>query len=136
MTRRARGDSSEAAIYKFFRTPDKRRGDFTSETPRSHLQLEFTRSLNLILFDLHLINRFMASSDGFAGATLFNQGMISREQLSSVFLLVVFVGFCYTYDDVIFHPGFIDFSADQVCRYPSVARWLLTYRTRLICLRV
>jgi len=39
---------------------------------------------------------FMSVTDGFTGEALFSQG------------------FCYTYDDVIFHPGFIDFAADQV----------------------
>ena len=29
-------------------------------------------------------------------------------------LAVPLIGVCYTYDDVIFHPGFIDFPADQV----------------------
>jgi IMP dehydrogenase len=38
----------------------------------------------------------MSVTDGFTGEALFSQG------------------FCYTYDDVIFHPGFIDFAADQV----------------------
>lgn len=46
----------------------------------------------------------MAPADGFTGDVLFNQG------------------FCYTYDDVIFHPGFIDFSADQVDLSTRVSR--------------
>lgn len=46
----------------------------------------------------------VCSSDGHAAYTLFNQG------------------FCYTYDDVIFHPGFIDFSADQVDLSTRVSR--------------
>lgn len=47
--------------------------------------------------------------DGFAAAALFNQG------------------FSYTYDDLIFHPGYIDFSVDAVD--------LSTKLTRNICLR-
>jgi len=59
----------------------------------------------------------MAPADGFTGDVLFNQG----EQFDLLYVnncsqsALYSVGFCYTYDDVIFHPGFIDFSADQAC---------------------
>ena len=59
----------------------------------------------------------MASSalDGFSATALFNQGTVCRRvvQLSPSQTLSC-AGYCYTYDDVIFHPGFIDFAADQV----------------------
>lgn len=43
-------------------------------------------------------------SDGFSAAALFKQG------------------FSYTYDDLIFHPGFIDFAADEVDLTTSLTR--------------
>lgn len=55
----------------------------------------------------------MSAHDGFTGEALFSQG------------------FCYTYDDVIFHPGFIDFAADQVDLSTRVSK-NISIRTPLV----
>jgi IMP dehydrogenase len=58
----------------------------------------------------------MSTIDGFSGETLFGQGKFLRTyQIARLLTKRARPGFCYTYDDVIFHPGFIDFAADQVC---------------------
>lgn len=55
----------------------------------------------------------MSAHDGFTGEALFSQG------------------FCYTYDDVIFHPGFIHFAADQVDLSTRVSK-NISIRTPLV----
>ena len=42
-------------------------------------------------------------------------------------------GVTYTYDDVILHPGFIDFGADEVLRSLSAALWSETSRAGTHC---
>ena len=65
----------------------------------------------------HRNPRGMASPalDGFSATALFSQGTLFHHLVGLLPKQTLLCpGYCYTYDDVIFHPGFIDFAADQV----------------------